>query len=432
MEIQLEVPTATKKVVNVSIPSDTVSEALSKEYQKIRKKASVKGFRKGKVPLHIIKSMYGDSAKYEVLNKLINDSLSKAISDNNIQYVGDPVVKDVSDLKEGEELKITAEFDCIEEFEIKDYKGLEIEVEKIEATEEMYDNAIRNVLERFTYFEDVEDENIPIEKGFQVVAEIEAFVNGEKDEALSKDEIILTIGNDYYLPGFDDYFIGLTKNDETEVNHTFTKDNETVEGTFKIKIKWIKKPVVPELDEDFVAQFGEEYKDVEDFKNKIKDEINENFKMQMRDKSIEQILEKLREDNKFEIPQILIEKQIEFNKKNMQKLPDEDDEAFNKRVAEYSEKQVRNSILLDKIEKLENIKVEQADFDKEFERLAKQFRAEPQMLKEFYMKNNEHMQQLYSKLLTDKTFDFLLDNAKINYIEKKEESVEGSSEEEIK
>jgi trigger factor len=129
MDIQLETPTATKKIVNVSIPKATVADELSKEFQKIRKKASVKGFRKGKVPLNMIKSMYGDSAKYEVMNRLINDSLSKAIAEKEILYVGDPVVKDVSELDENEDLKITAEFDCIEEFEIKDYKGIEIEVE---------------------------------------------------------------------------------------------------------------------------------------------------------------------------------------------------------------------------------------------------------------------------------------------------------------
>ncbi len=429
MEIQLETQSPVKKTVNIVIDKDSVNEELTKEIQKLRKKVNVKGFRKGKVPVSLIKKMYGDSVKYEVLNRLINDSLLKAIQENNINYVGDPVVKDVSELEEDKELKINAEFHIIEEFEPENYKGIKLEIEKLEVTEEIFNNALQNVLARFTYFEDVEDESLPVEEGYQVVASIDAYVDNERYEPLCKDEIVLTIGENYYLPDFDSYFIGLTKNDETEVNHTFDKDGETVEGRFVIKIKWIKKPVIPELTEDFISQFGEEYKSVEDFKNKIREDLEANFKEQMREAKIEKILENLRERHNFQYPEILLEKQIEFlKKKSTYKIPGEDEESFEKRLKEIAEKQIRNSIILEKIEQKENIKPTQEDIDKEFEKLAAQFRVEVERIKEFYMKNNELSQELFSKVTNNKVFDFLIEHAEITYKEKKDDNEENQTE----
>ncbi len=428
MEVQLEQPSSVQKILKVKIPSETVDKELGAEFQKIRKKASLKGFRKGKVPMHIIKKLYGDSAKYEVVNKLINDSLFKAIADNKIVYVGDPAIKDITDIEEGKDFGYTAEFDCIEEFELKDYKNIEVEVEKLEVTEEILNDSIQSILKRFTYFEDVEDENTPIEEGFQVVAEVEAFINGEKYEKLSKEELVLTIGENTFLPDFDTYFIGLTKNDETEVTHNVEIDNEEKEVTFKIKVKWIKRPVVPELDEEFIKQFGEEYKSVEEFKEKVKKEIEENYKQQTRNEIIEKLMEKLREENTFQFPEKLIEKQVEFLKKSTPKLPTESDGDYNDRIREIAITQIKNSIILEKIEKKENIKVTKEDFDKEFEKLSKAFNLTKEAIRDIYIKNEELYRNLHDKILTEKTFDFLIDNIKVKYIEPSEEKEEENKE----
>ncbi len=423
MEIQLETPSPIKKIVNIEVDKDTVNEELAKEVKKVRKKAKVKGFRKGKVPITLIKKMYGDSIRYEVLNKLLNESLSKAIYDNKINYVGDPSIKDVSEIEEDKELKITAEFDCIEEFEVENYKGIKVEIEKLEVTDEIFDNALKNILSRFTYFEDVEDEDAQIEEGDQVVADIEVNVDGEKDEELSKTEAVFTIGENHYLPEFDNYFIGMTKNDETVASHEFHKDDEIVKGDFTIKVKWIKKPVVPELDEDFISQFGEEYGSVEDFKSKIKEDLESNFKEQMKNDMVEQILEQLRKHHNFQFPEILIDKQVEFlKKKSNNKLVNESDEDFEKRLRESAEKQIRNSIILEKIEKTENIKPSQEDIDKELQKLAIQFRVPFENIKEFYLKNNELSQELLNRVSNNKVFDFLIENAEIIYKEKESEN----------
>jgi trigger factor len=426
MEITLESQSATKKLVNITIPKEIVSEEIKKEIEKVRKKANIKGFRKGKAPISLIKKMYGDSIKYEALNKLINDSLSKAIEDNKINYVGDPIVKDVSDISEDEELKISAEFNCVEDFEVDDYKGIKVDVEKLELTEEMEKNAIDNILTRFTYFEDVEDDT-PIEEGFQIVVNIEATLNGEKLEDLCREDFILTVGEDSYLPGFDDYFIGLNKDDETEVTHTIFKDGEEVEANFKIKVLWVKKPVVPELDDEFISQFGEEYKSVDDFKEKIKKEINDNLERQIRDEAIEGILEKLREKYNFQYPEVLLEKQIEYLKKSYNKLAGEDDKEYEERIRDIADKQIRNTLILSKIEKAENIVANPEDIENEIKKVAEQFNIEPEKIRNYYLSNQKLLEDLINKITTDKVLDFLYKNSEINFIEKDQVSEEDES-----
>jgi trigger factor len=428
MEVQLEQPTAVQKILKVKIPKETVDKELMSEFQKIKKKASLKGFRKGKIPLHLVKKLYGDSAKYEVVNKLINDSLTKAVTDEKIVYIGEPSVKEISDIDEGKDFSYTAEFDCIEEFELKDYKGIEIEVEKLEVTEDMLNDSIQSILKRFTYFEDIEDDNTPVEEGFQVVAEVEAFIDGEKNEKFSKEELVITIGENTFLPDFDNYFIGLTKNDETEVTHNILVDNEEKEATFKIKVKWIKKPVVPELDEEFIKQFGEEYTSVEEFKDKVKQDLEENFKQQIRNEIIEKLMEKLREEHKFQFPEKLIEKQIDFLKKNTPQLPSEKEEDYNERIREIAVKQIQNSIILEKIEQKENIKVLKEDLDKELEKMSKAFNMDINTIRDIYLKNENLFKNMHDKVLTEKTFDFLIENINVKYTEPTEETEEKEEE----
>ena len=425
MEIQLETQSPTKKIVNITIPKEVVSEELKKEVDKVRKKANIKGFRKGKAPVSLIKKMYGDSIKYEALNKLLNQSLSKAIEENQINYIGDPVVKDVSDIAEDEELKITAEFRCIEDFELKEYKGIEVEVKKLELTDDMERDAIENILQRFTYFEDVE-ENAPIESGYQLVVDIEASINGEKVEDLCRKDFILTVGDESFLPGFDDYFIGLTKGDETEVIHPVERDGENKEVNFKIKVLWVKKPVIPELDEEFISQFGDEYKSVEEFKEKIKKELQDNLEKQMKDMAIEKLLEKLRELHSFEYPEMLLEKQIEYIKKNNFKLSSESDEDYEKRIRELADKQLKNTIILSRIEKKEGIVAKKEEIDAEIKKMADQFNIDYETIRNYYLKNQQLLEELINKITTDKILDFLFENSKVKYIseEKEEDNLE--------
>jgi len=415
MEIQIEDLSPVKKEVKITIPSENVNSELEKQYKNIRKKVQIPGFRKGKAPLSMVKKMYANSAKYEVMDKLINEGIGKAITENKINYVGEPVVKEVSELEENTDFSFKAEIECFEDFELKDYKGLKLEAEKKEVTDEMLENAIKDILKRFTYFEDIEDDKTPIEKGFQVVIEVEAFDGEEKIDKYSKEEVVMTVGENNFLPGFDDYLIGLVKGDETEVKHVVNLDGEEKELTFKIKVKWIKRPIVPELDEEFISQFGEEFKSVEDFKNKVKEDLQKNFDRQVKDELINKALQKLREMHDFKVPESIIKKTAEDYKKTYSWMNEED-------LLKMAEERIKNTLILMKIKDKEDIKVTKEEIDNEIEQLAAQFQSNVEKIKELYKNNPQMYESLYEKLLTDKVLDFIIDNAEVSYVENKEDT----------
>ncbi|GEM_PF-5753543 len=417
MDIQIEVVSPTQKSVTITYPKDTISDELSKEYQKFQKKVSIKGFRKGKAPIQMIKKFYDDSVKYELLNRLINDGIETAVKDNKLVYVGDPVIKDVSDISIDNDLKINAEFYNIEEFQLKNYKGLDIDVEKPNITDEMFQNNIKYIQERFLYYEDVEDENTPIEDGFQVIADIDAYIDGDKSSDLSKNEYILTIGQNHYLEGFDHYFVGLHKNDSTEVSHPAIVGGESRDVKFIINVKWIKKPVLPEINEDFIAQFGDKYKSVEDFKEQLRSEMEKNIEKETRDVAISKALDKIRGENPFEIPQFIVEKQVEEIKKSAHKNLNEDEESFNKRLTEIAVNQLKNTVLLQKIRDIENITLDREDIEAEYENLSKMFNIAKETIVDYYSKNEKLVSDMINKVLFRKIASFIIDNSNINYIQ---------------
>jgi len=424
MEFQVEEVSPVKLKVDVKVPKEKIDEKFQEEFQKLRKKVNIKGFRKGRVPLPYLKKLYKDSVKIEVLDKVLNETISEIIKEKNIRYVDEPKVVDVSDIDEGKDLNYTVEFYKIEDFEVDGYKDLEIEIEKEEVTEDMFNEAVENILKRFTYYEDAEDD--AIKEGYQVLLDVEAFDReGNKIDKYSGEDVVLTIGQNYFLPGFDEYLIGLKKDDETEVTHTVKDEGEEKDLNFKIKVKWIKRPVVPELNEEFISQFGDEYKSVDDFKQKVREQLEKELEEKKRRILIDKALDKLREINKFEYPEVLLEKQIEFLKETYRLPKDKEllDEEYEK-LREIADKQIRNAIIINKIIEKENIQLETKDIEDKFKKIADMFNLDVERVKEFYYKRPNDYNRLLDDLINDKAINFILEHIKVKEIPPQEKEGE--------
>ena len=417
MEYELKEISPVKLEADVTIPAEEVNKKFNEKFKELKKKVNIKGFRKGKVPISYIKKLYGESIKFDVLENVVNDSLKKIIEEKELRYVDEPKVKEVSEIEEDKEFKYSVEFYKIEDFEVNGYKDLEIEIEKEEVTEDMFNEALDNVLKRFTSYEDAIDG--PVKEGYQIVAKIEAFnKDGEKIDKLSSEEMVLTIGQNFFLPDFDQYFIGLSKDEETEVSHNVNLDGEEQEVNFKLKVLWIKKPIVPELTDEFVSQFGEEYKSVEDFKQKLREQLERELEEKKKRILTDKALEKLREINKFEYPEILLEKQVKMLQEGY-KGPNKPDEEELKKMADT---QIRNAIILNKIIEKEGIKLESQDIEEKFKKISEMFNLDVENIKKFYYSRPDDYNRLLDDLINDKAINYILENIKVIETEKKEEN----------
>ena len=225
--------------------------------------------------------------------------------------------------------------------------------------------------------------------------------------------MVLTIGQDFFLPGFDQYFIGLSKDDETEVTHNVLIDGEEQEINFKIKVLWIKKPNVPELNEDFISQFGEEYKSVEDFKQKLKEQLDKELEEKRKRILTDLALEKLREINKFEYPEILLEKQVKLLEEGYKGQVKPDKEELRK----IADTQLRNAIIINKIIEKEKIQLETQDIEDKFQKVADMFNLDVENIKKFYYSRPNDYNKFLDDLISDKAINFILENLKVKEIE---------------
>ena len=422
MEYDLKEVSPVKLEANVTIPSETVNKEFLNEFKKLKKKVNIKGFRKGKVPISYLRKLYGDSVKFDVIQNLVNNSLKKIIEEKEIRYVDEPQVKDISEIEEGKDFKYCVEFFKIEDFDVKGYDNLEIEIEKEEVTEEMFNEALENILKRFTSYEDAVNEQV--KEGYQIVAKIEAFnENGEKIDKLSGEEVVLTIGQEFFLPDFDKYFIGLSKDDETEFTHPIKLDGEEKEISFKVKVLWIKKPIVPELNDEFVSQFGDEYKSVDNFKQKLKEQLEKELEEKRKRILTDKALEKLRELNKFEYPEILLEKQVKLLKEGY-KGPQPTDEEELRKIADT---QLRNAIIINKIIEKEKIQLETQDIEDKFKKIAEMFNLDVENVKKFYYSRPNDYNKFLDDLISDKAINFILEKVKVKEITPEETKEENKS-----
>jgi trigger factor len=295
--------------LEVSISAEVFEDAIVKAYNKQKKNISVPGFRKGKATRHMIESLYGKGVFYEdALETVYPDAVESALKESELKVVDYNVeVKEMG--QNGVELlvKVTVK---PEDIEVGEYKGLEAVKAESVVTDEEVDAEINRLLDRNSRIITVEDR--AAQNGDIAVIDFEGFVDGKAFEGGKGENHSLTLGSGQFIPGFEDQIIGHNVNDEFEVNVTFPEDYApelaAKEAVFKVKIHEIKFKELPELDDDFAKDVGEDYETVDDLKNGIKQDMLRHKEEHAQTDFEEELLKKIADNLKAEIPQVMIEK----------------------------------------------------------------------------------------------------------------------------
>ena len=243
MQIKVESLSTVKKKMSFEIPADRVATEFDKVFDEIRKKASIKGFRKGKVPRSLIEKHYSDVMEQDVVKNLVNDSYFKALADEKIYPVSYPVI-DNEDLKKGEPFRYSAVIEVFPEIVVKDFAGLEVSRGKYLFNEEDINRRIEEMRESLAQLKPVADGR-PAVRGDFVTFDFEGFVDGVPFENGKGEDYQLELGSGRFIPGFEDQVCGMKVGEEGEIKVTFPQDYGKAElagkeALFTIKIKEIK------------------------------------------------------------------------------------------------------------------------------------------------------------------------------------------------
>ncbi len=422
MQVTVEEAGAYTKRLKIVLPGESVKKELDKAYKKLAGEVSLKGFRKGKAPRVVLEKNYGDKVKYDVGEKLIQETYFDALGETKIDAVTHPEIRSQSFDPEGNFI-YEAEVAIRPEFELANYKGLEIEAEEYEAPEEEVMAAIEGMRREMAPLRSVEDRGI--EKDDVAVVDFQGYHEGKEMPQVKAENYSVDIGSGRFGEEFENSVMGLKKGEKTtrEIDFPEGFPNPVLAGKkieFRIEVKDVKERVLPELDDDFAKDAGQEYETLEDLKKAVGAKISTEKKESRAGVVADKMMMQLLELHDFEVPARLVASEIGNMIKDLeerllaQNLSLEAagmnrDQLF-EQYREVASKRVKGDFILKKIAEVEGIKLEDGDINNGFKRIAEQYNMNLDEVRNYFAKRDD-MLPLLNELLSEKIINFLKGHA---------------------
>ena len=412
--------------MEITVEAEKFNEAIKKVYFKSAKYFNIPGFRKGKAPMQIVEKYYGKEIFYEdAFNEVAGEALEEAVKENNLEVVSRPDI-DVKQIEKGKDLIFTAVKQTKPEAELGKYKGIEIKKVEYTVSDEDIEHELGHMQEHNSRLISIEDR--PVESGDIATIDFEGFVDGKAFEGGKAEGHELEIGSNTFIPGFEDQVIGMKIDEEKDINvkfpdEYFSKDLAGKDATFKVKVHEIKKKELPELDDEFakdVSEFDTLKELKADIKEKQQKQNDEKAKYETQEAAIKAVCE----DMKVEIPDGMIEMEIDNMLKDIEQrlsyqglkleqylqMMGKSQEDMRKEYEPQAIEGIKSRLALEAVIKAEKIEATDKEIDEKMKEMAKSYGKEND---EEFLKNENVRKYIKEGLESEKAIDFLVKNAKI-------------------
>lgn len=420
--IELEDLSQVKKKLNITIGASRVKSELDDAYQSLRATAAIAGFRKGNVPISVLKSKFSAGVEEDVTKRLIESSYPMAVREKELVPVEAPKVEMISKgLREGADFAFSVTMDVSPKVEITEYMGMEIRQETMEVTDKDIEGGLAKLREGRAEYREVER---PAANGDMVVIDFEGFIEGQPIKNGQGSDYPTVIGEKTLLPGFDEALLGAAKGDAREANVTFPVNYGEItlagkEALFKITVKAVKEKTIPQLDTEFAKGLGCD--DLNGLKIKVKDELARVKEISIKEALKTEILDRLTEKYDFEVPEALVNRylgvilgRVVENMKHGNTDPADSGLSPEELKAKYrvmAVRSVKEDIILDAISARENIQITEEDTEKAIRHLAESRKVSYESLLA-RIEREGAMEVIKDGLKHEKVFDLILGASK--------------------
>ncbi|HDP5807636.1 TPA: trigger factor [Staphylococcus aureus] len=412
-------------LLTVTVPAEKINKALDQAFKKVVKQINVPGFRKGKVPRPIFEQRFGVEALYQdAIDILLPDAYGEAIDETDIKPVAQPEVS-VTQIEKGKDFIFEATVTVEPEVKLGDYKGLEIEKQETELSDDELQEAIDHSLGHLA--EMVVKEDGVVENGDTVNIDFSGSVDGEEFEGGQAEGYDLEIGSGSFIPGFEEQLEGMKVDEEKDVVVTFPEEYHAEElagkeATFKTKVNEIKFKEVPELTDEIANELDAEANTVDEYKENLRKRLAEQKATDAENVEKEEAITKATDNTTIDIPEAMVNTELdrmvsEFAQRIQQQGLDlqtyfqfsgQDESQLREQMKDDAEQRVKTNLTLTAIAEAEKIEATDEDIDKELEKMSKQFNISVEDIKNTLgntdiIKNDVRIQ---------KVIDLLRDNAK--------------------
>ena len=415
-------------IIKLAVDSAEFGKGVDKAYKKLRGRFNIPGFRKGKAPKKVIEMNYGKGIFFEeAINIVFPDAYEKAVKELELDPVAMPEIEEVEQVEDGQDLVMKVKIAVKPEVELGDYKGVEIEKKEVSVEDEQVEKDLEVKRENNARYINVEDRGIQDDD--MTIIDFKGFVDGEEFEGGAAENYNLVVGSNTFIPGFEEQLIGASVGDELDVNVSFPESYhaENLAGKpalFKVAVKEIKFKELPALDDEFAKDISE-FDTIDELKADIKKQLEEEAKKQAENEMKNELVEKIVEAATVEVPEVMVENEtdsmlrdfemqlryqgldidsyMKYMGKNRDELKDE--------MKEQALKNVKRSLVLEKIYKTEGIEVSDEEFEKEIGEMAKTYNMEVEKVKASL--RPQDMESIRESMLVKKAVEMLMDSAKI-------------------
>ena len=406
----------------IIVPLDEFNQEINKELEKQQKTLKIDGFRKGKVPLNVIKNKYSALVLSETAENLVEKTINQIIDENKYNLISRPKIE-VKVLEMGKDFEFKATLNLFPEIPEIKYEKIKLKKQVAEVNDEEINKAKERILKNFSKWTE-QDKDYVSKNGDKVKIDFLGKLKGEPFEGGKAENYELELGSKSFIDTFEDQLIGKKAGDEVEVKVTFPKNyhSEKLAGqpaTFDVKIHSVSTAEKQELTDEFVKEnLGLE--SVEKLNEAINKELTSLYTKTTKNKLKDDVFEWLKKNVKVELPKNIVEE--EFNrqwaqvekelKNNPNKFKDDKEKDKKKKeVEQNAEDSIKLGLILSEIGKKNNIQVQEAEVIEEIRQRAAAMPGQEQMIVDFYLKNKPALNQITGSLLEDKVIDFIASKA---------------------
>jgi trigger factor len=411
LEVTVTSPESCKRVLAIKAPYNDFKETIEKAFVKYQKELHVPGFRKGKVPMDIVRTRYKSAIESEALPDIIYDLIDQATKEHQIMPINRPKVDDLT-YNEGKDIAFKAEVEVRPEVEIKQYKKMKVEKKKVEVSKEDVDNYLK-------YIQDSHGQAIRVSReattGDYLVAEFQEMdrtgvpLIGKKTEKRE-----YRIGDNLFGADFDQKLAGIKAGEQRIIRVIVPKDyqNKEVAGQeicFQVKALEVLEKKVPALDDTLAKELG--YEDYKKFTADAEKRLLASRESQEKERYQNELMTEIIKANPFDLPSSMIENYLGYLLESRKKYnPRMDEKAFLEGSRPYAVFQIKQHLIIDQIAKLEKLEATDADIDAHVEKTS-DGQAESKQKFADYLKDPKNRERLLEDLTVQKVLDFLAANA---------------------
>ena len=410
MKVTVDSKKGLKINLSVVVDKKTIETKIKNRLDELSKTVNIKGFRPGKVPAEVLKRQYGKAIYGEVLEKVLQETSTKALDEKKIKVAGQPKL-DLKSHGEGKDLNYTLEVNSLPSINIQSLDNIKYTDYEIKVSEQEVKKKIDDIAKNQDNYKD-KNEKDKAEKGDLIIFDYNATIENKTFEGGEGKNTQIVLGKDLFIKGFDKQLLGTKKNQSIKVQAILPENYPKKEfakksAVFNCKINNIKKPEPVKIDDEFAKNLGA--KNLADLKELVTKQIQNQYKMSLDGISKENVLDQIEKIHNIEIPENLIEQELSLITQTLKKEDIEKNKKNNEKIAK---KRIKLGLILNEIGEKNNLKVEEEELKNEIQKQVQSMPNQQKQVLEYYKKNPSAASSLRGSIYEEKILNLIKTKSK--------------------